>query len=319
MFFRTHRIEEHKKQNTNVKLLTSKKMKKVTSIILILLSPILLLAQEAEKPDSTLGWHYKGNGTLSFSQVSFSNWAAGGENSVSLNGLAIASANYKSKNYIWDNNIILAYGLLKQGDKDFRKTTDKIELATKYGYRAIKNWYYSGLLSFMSQFAEGYDYDDDAGTKTLVSSFMAPAYLNIAVGMDYKPSKSFSLFIGPISGRTTFVIDTALSVKYGLEANKTTRNEFGGTVKVGVNKDIVKNVNMASQLTLFSNYMENPQNIDVDWQILFTMKINKFLSANLNFQFIYDDDILITDKDGNTGPRLQMKELFGLGLTYKIE
>jgi len=293
-------------------------MKKIFSIIIIFFSPVLLFAQETEEQDSTLGWTYTGTGTLSFSQVSFSNWAAGGENSVSFNGLAIAGANYKSKSFIWDNNIILAYGLLKQGKKDFRKTTDKIELSTKFGLHAVKNWYYSALVGFKTQFNKGYEYDDDAGTQTLVSDFLAPGYLNLAIGMDYKPSKAFSLFIGPISGRTTFVTDTTLSVKYGVDANKTIRNEFGGTVKAAVNKDIVKNVNLTSQLTLFSNYTENPQNIDVDWQILFTMKVNKFLSANLNFQFIYDDDIMITDKDGNTGPRLQIKELFGLGLTYKL-
>jgi len=293
-------------------------MKKIFSIILIVLSPIFLFAQEDEKPDSTLGWTYSGTGALNFSQVTFTNWAAGGENSVSMNGLAIAGASYKSKSYIWDNNIILGYGMQKIGKQDFRKTTDKIELSTKFGHHAVKNWYYSTLLSFKSQFDKGYEYDDDAGTQTFVSDFMAPAYLSIALGMDYKPSKSFSLFVGPVSGRTTFVNDTVLSVKYGVDANETIRNEFGGTVKAGLNKDIIKNVNLASQLTLFSNYMENPQNIDIDLQVLFTFKVNKFLSANLNFQFIYDDDILITDEDGNIGPRLQMKELFGLGLTYKL-
>ncbi|MEN8121384.1 MAG: DUF3078 domain-containing protein [Bacteroidota bacterium] len=295
-------------------------MKKIFSIILIVLSPVHLLAQETEKPDSTLGWTYTGTGTLSFSQVSFTNWAAGGENSVSLNALAIAGADYKSKSFIWENDIILGYGLLKQGDQEFRKTTDKIELSSKFGYHAIKNWYYSALVGFKSQFSKGYEYDDNAGTKTLVSDFLAPGYLNLAIGMNYKPSKEFTLFIGPISGRTTFVTDTTLSTKYGVDANETIRNEFGGTIKADVNKDIVKNVNLASQLTLFSNYMENPQNIDVDWQILFTMKVNKFLSANINFQFIYDDDILIADKeDGRLKPMLQMKQLFGLGLTYKFK
>ncbi|RLD67549.1 MAG: hypothetical protein DRI95_04645 [Bacteroidetes bacterium] len=294
-------------------------MKKIFNIILFVLSPILLLAQETEEPDSTLGWTYTGTGTLSFSQVSFTNWAAGGDNSVSLNGLAFAGADYKSESFIWENDIIMAYGLLKQGEQEFRKTTDKIELSTKFGYHAAKNWYYSALVGFKSQFSKGYEYDDDAGTQTLVSDFLAPGYLNIAMGMNYKPSQAFTLFLGPISGRATIVTDTTLSTRYGVDANETIRNEFGGTIKAGLNKDIVKNVNLASQLTLFSNYMENPQNIDVDWQILFTMKVNKFLSANINFQFIYDDDIIITDKDGNTGPRLQMKQLFGLGLTYKLE
>ncbi len=293
-------------------------MKKMLNLLLVILTPVLLFAQEDSKQDSTLGWAYTGTGTLSFSQVAFTNWAAGGENSISLNGMAIMGANYKSESIIWENILILAYGNQKLSDQDFRKTTDRLDFSTKFGYHAIKSWYYSGLIGFKSQFDKGYEYDDDLGTKTLVSDFMTPAYLNIALGMNYKPSKVFTMFIGPVSGRTTFVNDTTLSVKYGVEPNETIRNEFGGTFKALVNKDIVKNVNLASQLTLFSNYMENPQNIDIDWQILFTMKINKFLAANLNFQFIYDDDILVTDKDGNIGSRLQMKQLFGLGLTYKL-
>ena len=294
-------------------------MKKVFSIILIILSPMLLLAQTDEKPDSTLGWHYSGTGTLSFSQVAFTNWAAGGENSVSSNILAIVGADYKSSTMIWENLGIFGYGTQKIGDQEFRKTTDKIDLSTKYGYLAVKNWYYSALLGFKSQFDKGYEYDDDLGTKTLVSQFLAPGYLNMAIGMNYKPSKIFTLFLGVISGRTTIVNDTTLSVRYGLKPLETTRNEFGGTVKALVNKDIVKNVNLASQITLFSNYMEKPQNVDVDCQVLLTFKINKFLTSNINFQFIYDDDIIITDKDGNVGPRLQIKELFGLGLTYKFK
>jgi hypothetical protein len=294
-------------------------MKKIIYIIILsLIIPKFITAQEEAKKDSTLGWHYRSAGSLSFTQSSFSNWAAGGENSVAMSGMLIAGANYKSSEYIWENGIILAYGSQKQGDKEFRKTTDKLELSTKYGYRAVNNWYYSAMASFLTQFDKGYEYDDNAGTKTLIANFLSPAYLNIAIGMNYKPSKAFSLFIGPLSGRITIVNDTILSTNYGLKANETTRNEFGGSVKANFNYDILKNVNLVSLLTLFSNYNDNPQNIDVDWQMLFTMKINKYLSATLNLQFIYDDDIIIADKDGNAGPRLQVKELFGLGLAYKF-
>ena len=280
--------------------------------------PVMLTAQENAQKDSTLGWHFFNTGTLSFTQSSFTNWATGGENSLAMNGMVLSGFNYKSNEYIWDNGLLMAYGMQKQGDKELRKTTDKLEFNSKYGYHAIKNWYYSALVGFMTQFDRGYKYDDDAGTKTLISNFMAPAYINIALGMNYKPSKEFSLFIGPLSGRTTVVNDTSLSINYGLDPGDKTRNEFGGSVKANLNKNIMKNVNLVSQLVLFSNYVENPQNIDVDLQMLFTMKINKFLTATLNLQFIYDDDIMITDTDGNTGPRLQVKEIFGLGLSYKI-
>ncbi|OQY00592.1 MAG: hypothetical protein B6I20_08520 [Bacteroidetes bacterium 4572_117] len=293
-------------------------MKKFIFLFIVLVSPLLILAQETEKTDSTLGWNYTGVGTLSFSQVAFTNWAAGGENSLALNGLAIAGADLKTKAYIWENDIILNYGMQKQGEQEFRKSTDKIEFSTKFGYHAVKNWYYSGLLGFKTQFSKGYEYNDNA-EKTLVSDLMSPGYLNIAIGMNYKPSKEFTLFVGPISGRTTFVSDTILSVKYGVEAHETIRNEFGGIIKASLKKDVMKNVNLTSQLSMFSNYVENPQNIDVDLQVIITMKVNKYLSANLHFQFLYDDDIMIADENGYNRPALQVKELFGLGITYKLK
>ena len=278
-------------------------------------------SQDKETPDSTLGWRYTGVGTITFSQVHFENWAAGGENSYSLNGLFAASADYKTEKMIWDNDLGIAYGFLNQNNTENRKTDDNLEISSNFGYKAINKWYYSALLSFKSQFSEGYEYDDDAGTKTKLSKFMAPGYLNIALGMNYVPNKNFSLFIGPISGKSTYVKDDTLSHygAFGVEIDKTVRNEFGGLVKVAFTKDILKNVNLISKAEFFSNYSENPENIDIDLQMLFTLKVNKFLSTNISFHLKYDDDIKTTDDTGMiTGPKVQFKELFGLGVTYKF-
>ncbi len=278
-------------------------------------------AQDKEVQDTTLGWKLSGVTSLTFSQVHFENWSSGGENSYSLNGLLAASADYKTKKMLWDNDINIAYGFMNQNDKDNRKTDDNLEISSKFGYKAVNKWYYSALLGFKTQFAEGFDYDDDAGTRTLISKFMAPAYLNIALGMNYAPNKAFSLFIGPVSGKTTFVKDDTLSHygAFGVEIDKTVKNEFGGTVKASLQKDIFKNVNLISKLELFSNYMENPGNIDVDLQLLLTLKVNKFLSTNINLHLIYDDDITTVDDLGDiAGPKLQFKELIGVGLTLKF-
>ncbi|MFN8254848.1 MAG: DUF3078 domain-containing protein [Bacteroidales bacterium] len=294
-------------------------MKKTITTLLILTFALRIMAQD-QKIDSTLGWFFPAVINFSVSQVSFSNWSAGGEPSYSINGLVISSANYKSKMATWDNNLILAYGLMKQGIKEIRKTDDNIEFSSKFGYKAINNWYYSGLVQFKSQFSDGYKYDDAADTKTLLSTFMAPAYLNLALGMNYSPSKVFNLFIGPISGKSTFVMDDTLSNAgaFGVEKGKNVRNEFGGNIKAVLNKDIMKNVNLLSKLELFSNYIDNPQNIDIDWQLLINMKVNKWLSASINLHEIYDDDVKTIENNQTQGPKLQFKEVFGIGLNLKF-
>ncbi|MBN1252368.1 MAG: DUF3078 domain-containing protein [Bacteroidales bacterium] len=292
-----------------------------SAIVFFTIININSFSQENEVPDSTLGWKFNGIGSFTFSQVSFSNWAAGGENSVSLNGLFAVSYDYKAKNLMWDNDLGVAYGFLNQNNTDNRKTDDNLEISSKFSYKAINKWYYSSLVSFKSQFAEGFEYDDVAKTRNKISEFMAPGYLNIAIGMNYAPNKDFSLFIGPLSGKSTFVRDDTLSFygAYGVEPGETVRYEFGGTLKAAYSKDIFKNVNLISKLELFSNYNENLGNIDVDLQMLITLKVNKFLSTNISMHMIYDDDIKNTNDEGNiTGPKLQFKEIFGVGITYKF-
>jgi len=292
-------------------------MKKILVLLSVCCFAFSMKAQD-QAVDSTLGWKYPTVLNIAVSQTSFSNWASGGENSYAINGLLLLNANYKSSMSIWTNNFVLGYGLMKQGDKEVRKTDDKIELSSKFGYKAINKWYYSGLLQFKTQFADGFKYDDAAGTKSKLSTFMSPGYLNIAIGMDYVPSKIFSLFVGPLSGKSTFVMDQQLAnaKAYGVDSAKHVRNEFGGSLKAVFNKDIMKNVNLSSKLEMFSNYIHNPQNIDIDWQILLNMKINKYLAASISLQMLYDDDIKTFDGLIEHGAKVQFKEVFGIGLNY---
>jgi hypothetical protein len=294
-------------------------MKKTILLIVTGIFALNLMAQD-QPVDSTIGWKYPTILNIALSQTSFTNWASGGENSYAINGLLNLNGNYKSKMAMWENNLTLAYGLMKQGEKEVRKTDDKMEFSSKSGYKAVSNWYYSGLVQFKTQFTDGFKYDDAAGTKSKLSTFMAPGYLNIAIGMDYVPSKVFSLFIGPLSGKSTFVMDQELSnaKAFGVDSAKHVRNEFGGSIKAIFNKDIMKNVNLSSKLELFSNYVKNPQNIDVDWQLLLNMKVNKYLSASISLQTMYDDDIKTFEGLIQHGAKVQFKEVFGIGLNYKF-
>ena len=290
-------------------------MRKILSILVIALLSITLAYSQDEVKD---GWKKGGMGSISFSQVSLTNWAAGGENSVSGNLLFSAFANMTKGEITWDNNFDFAYGILKQGDKSMRKSDDKLELSSKFGKHAFKSWYYSGLFNFRTQLSTGYEYADLPENDVIISNFLAPAYLTVALGMDYKPNDNFSVMISPVAGKVTIVNDTALSVAYGVEQGKTIRNEFGGFVKMSLKKELMENVNFQTKLDLFSNYLNNPQNIDVNWEVLIAMKINKYLTASLSTTLLYDDDINILDAQGNYGPRIQFKEVFGIGLSYNF-
>ncbi|MCF6366081.1 MAG: hypothetical protein L3J35_07750 [Bacteroidales bacterium] len=179
-------------------------------------------------------------------------------------------------------------------------------------------------MNFKTQFEDGYNYPDDS---SVISSFLAPGYLLVAAGIDYKPNKNMSVFFAPLTSKTTIVNNQVLADAgaFGAEPGKNIRNEFGGYLKVAYTKDIATNINLNTKIDLFSNYLNNPQNIDINWEVLISMKVNKYISANISTQFIYDDDIKFQIVDetgmpvfGKFGPRPQFKELLGVGFTFKF-
>lgn len=290
-------------------------MKKI--LILLLLFPVLSFAQE--QADTVKYWKKSGVFTANFSQVSLTNWAAGGQSSMSGVFLLNYLANYKKDSLSWDNYIDMRYGFLKEDKKDLTKSSDKIEFNSKVGYATGGGWNYAASVNFKSQFAPGYNYPRTTGDAS-ISQFLAPAYINLALGMDYK-NEFMTLFLSPATGKFTIVNNDALSAagEFGVEPGKKFRAEFGGSVRFGAKKEIFKNVTAQTKLDLFSNYFHNPQNIDVDWTFLLTMKVNEWLAATLLTQMIYDDDIKILNPDtGKSSPMVQFMEMFGIGLSFKF-
>ena len=292
------------------------------SFILLFLFLISLVVNARDtETDTTKFWGTGGTSSVTFSQVSLKNWAAGGESSYSLNSMINLFAKYKKDKLSWDNTLDFGYGIIKQEGRQVRKTDDKIDIKSKFGYEAASNWYYSGAFSFKTQFAKGFKYNEDQGTRKLISDFMSPAYMLLSLGMDYKPDDGFNMLISPVTGKTTVVLDDTLSQAgaFGVEEGNKVRNEFGGYLKIAYTKDIWDNVTLNTKIDLFSNYLDEPGNVDVNWELLVSMKINEFLSANINTQLIYDDNIQYIDEDGNEhGPRIQFKEVFGVGFSYKF-
>lgn len=285
--------------------------------------------------DTIDGWKFNGMATLNISQVGLTNWAAGGFNSLAINGLINLNLDYKKGPSAWNNTLNLGYGVIRQGrlsdpkSGSFVKTDDKIDLFSKYGRKATEKWYYAGLINFTTQSTAGFSYPNDS---VIISKFMAPAYLLIALGMDYKPNEVFSAFVAPLTAKTTIVNDVVLANEgaYGVEkatfdlagnmltVGKKVRMEYGGYVRLTYKKSFMENVTLTSKLSLFSNYANRPQNIDVNWENLLEFKVNKFISATLSTQLIYDHDIQITDAAGKVGPRTQFKEVLGIGFSYKF-
>lgn len=292
-------------------------LKKLYLIISLLICSGLLSAQE--ETDTIKYWKLNGVSSVNFSQVSLTNWAAGGENSYAFNGILNLSLEYSKDNNDWSNTLDIGYGIQKQGEQNVRKTDDNIDFTSKYGRKVSESFFISALLNFKTQMDEGKKYEKD--TSYVISEFFAPAYLQGALGMEYKPGDVFYVVVSPVAGKLTMVFDDTLSANgsFGVEPGEKTRLEFGGAVTIGVKKEIMKNVTLKSTLGLFSNYLENPQNVDVDWKMSINMKINDYLSANLSTHLIYDDDIKTSDDEGNErGAKVQFKEVFGVGLTYKF-
>lgn len=299
-------------------------MKKLTLTLLAFMVGLAAFAQQTAEADTL--WKYSGTTSLNLSQLSLTNWAAGGDNSISGNALVKLSADYDDGTLNWDNDLILGFGLVRQGGDPTRKNDDQIDLASKFGYKVGEgNWFYSALLGFKTQFAQGYDNPGEED-RTKISNFMAPGYLNFSLGMDYKPNDQFSAMLAPLASKVTFVLDEDVSNieggSFGVAQGESVRGEVGAYIKLVYKNEILKNVTLDTKLDLFSNYLENPQYVDVNWDMLLTFQVNEFLAASLLTQLIYDYDIQFGIDNNGDGEfddyesRVQFKELFGLGLTY---
>jgi hypothetical protein len=294
----------------------------MTRNLLFVFFAFICLNLSAQETQDTSYWKKGGMASLSFSQTSLSNWSGGGDNAISTNVQLNLFANYTKAKNAWDNTLKLEYGLLKQGDAGTRKSIDKIDFVTKYGHQASKKWYYTALLDFKTQFAKGYNYAKNEGESDVkVSNFMAPAYLLLSLGMDYKPNETFSAYLSPVTGKTTIVNDDELSDAgaFGVDTGDKMRYELGALSKLTLKKSIAKNVDLKSTLDLFTAYSDTFGNIDVNWDLMINMKVNEFLTASINTTLVYDDDVEYVNKEGvNKGVKVQFKEILGIGLSYKF-
>ncbi|MBL0014636.1 MAG: DUF3078 domain-containing protein [Flavobacterium sp.] len=260
------------------------------------------------------GWKRKGNLIFLFNQSNFNNWLAGGENNMSGNLGVNYDFNYKKNNLTWDNKVIASYGLLQTKNSDFaKKTDDRFEFNSVLGKKAVGYWYYSLFLNFRTQFAKGYVYGKDANGKETREEFtniFSPGYLTLGPGMFWKKSDNLKVNLAPLTSKITFVDrDFTLPEKayFGVEEGRSSRYELGFYTSAYYKLDLMTNVSMENTLNMYSNYLEDPQNVDLDYTLAVVMRINRYLTTNLVVQTIYDD---------NAFNGFQTRQIFGLAANY---
>lgn len=280
-------------------------MKKIilsSAFLLILLS---VNAQEIVK-DSTKLWTKKGTFTLLLNQSAFNKeWLAGGTSNIAGNFDINYDFNYKKEGVVWDNKLIVAYGLTKIKDAErTAKTDDRLELNSLWGKKASGDWYYSVFFNFKTQMDAGLDKD-----AVRLSHFFSPAYFQFGPGMLWKKNDNVSINFAPATAKMIFVHShfTKFAPSFGVKQGDTSRFEFGASISGYYKVNVMTNVSIENRLNLYSNYIENPQKIDIDYQMSLVMKINKYLSANVALQAIYDD---------NSVKAVQVREVFGLGVNF---
>jgi len=272
-------------------------------------------------PNDTIPQIWKTGGlyNLNFTQAALSNWAAGGDKSaLSLSTLLSVYAFYKEGKNSWDNTLDLAYGLVQSTSLGTRKASDRIDLVSKYGYDVGKHWYVSTLFNFRSQFAPGYNYPDN-NTRVKTSQFLAPAYVLLSLGMDYKPKDNFSLFLSPATARWVIVRDDSLAAvaSYGVDSGKHSRFQLGAFASINYSAALSKTSAYKTKLDLFTDYLHHAGNVAIYWTNILDVKVTRLISMNLTVNMIYDNDIKSVNSDGTVGgPKPQIQEVLGIGLSY---
>ena len=289
-----------------------------------------------ELPDTISYWSKENKVGLDISQITFVNWNAGGNNSISglVKGQFIRT--YTKENIHWKNELIMRYGINKQESQEVRKTDDQFAFNSTFGYKrdTISNWYYAGKFNFNTQFANGYAYPN---VDLAISRPFAPAYVFLGIGAEYsRKDLNLNFYLSPLTQKTTMVFDQRLSNQGAFGVEKAVYDEFGTLIREGKNirnetgilvtnqwkREIFENINFENRIALYTDYINNFGNIDIDWQIQLDLTVNQYVKANIGTHLVYDDDIKSKQEEGGVqvvkGPKIQLKQLLGLGVVYQF-
>jgi len=305
-------------------------MKNLFVFALAMLATVSVYAQDegAGEEEIPSYWTKTASFGLNITNVGLTNWAGGGKSSLAIAGLVKANATYSKEQITWVSTFEAGYGLLRQED-DFnvlqlRKSDDRLILTSKWSKDFGESpWAFTALADFRTQMTDGFEYFYDENNvlqENVISRLMAPGYLTVALGGEYKPNDNFYAMASPVSGKVTFVMDDDLSNigAFGVDTGKTIRTELGAIFNMRWAWNIAENVNYETKLNLFQAYRSGAM-VDVMWDNLIEMKVNDYITTTFSTQLIYDEDVLIfSDKDGLTKERVQFKHVLNVGFLFTI-
>ena len=289
-------------------------------LIICILFAIGFQGQEQEVDSTKLeGWKKSGLTSLIVNQTAFSNWVSGGENSIAATLSVDYNINYYKNGWSWDTKIIGSFGINKNSDsKYFKKIDDRIEINSLIGKKFIEKFSFSSFLNFKTQFAKGFKYSnpsEDIEIKEETTRFLSPAYLQIGVGVYWKENNSLWVNMAPITGRLIlaskkFTDNLENGEEYfGIPKGEISRFELGASISAFYKFEVIENIQLEQRINLYSDYLEQAENIDIDYTITAFMKINDYLSTNLIIQCLYDENAI---------KKVQLREVFGLAINLNL-
>lgn len=271
----------------------------------------------------TLPWKLKASLGAGLTQVSLNNWSGGGQNTVTIRGLVLASADYADGAFSWDNDADLGYSLTKLGSQEFRKNDDRIIITSKASLKQNESLRYTALMDFRTQFAVGYNFDRrdpaDSTQFLVISNFLAPAYLTAALGAEWTPLPQLRMLISPLSSRSILVMDDALSAQgaYGVDPGTNFKTDMGALINATIDWEVFENVQWKSRFNAFCRYTA-PDLWIVTVENAFLMKVNSFLNVGLLTDLFYDDRVPVVRDDGTRGPATQVRNQLVVNFVYNL-
>ena len=257
-------------------------------------------------------WFYKANALGQFSQNYISpNWYQGGSSNIAVLGILAGKLNYDNKKSIqWENIAEWRMGFNSvEGDTIRMLSTndDVFKINSKLGVKAGGKWFYSGSVDFSTQFFRSYK---GVNSMALKASFLTPIRLNIGVGLDYKYKKIFSLLLSPVSYKYIYVNDTIRLNQnlFGVKKGQNYLSEVGSSFKAVLSYPLTHEIQLDSKLSFYTNY----EKVEIDWELVCNMTINRFMSTRISFNPRYDNTI-IGEKAG-----IQFKQLLSVGFSHKF-
>lgn len=310
----------------------------LTSLLAVVqsLSSYSQVIQVQKQIDTTGHWSKKNNIGFDLNEIAFVNWSAGGNSSVSGIVRGNFTRIFSNTNMKWHNELIIRYGVNKQDGIALRKTDDAFMLNSTFGYKKdpVSNWYHSAKFNFNTQFSNGYAYPS---TELAISKPFAPAYTFLGVGAEYSnKKKKITVYISPFTMKNTLVLDQRLANQGAFGVKKATYDSDGNLLNMGektktelgflvtsfYRKEIFKNITLENRLSCYSDYINKFGNIDFDWQFQLDLVVNEYVKATIGSHLLYDDDIKskkeVDGKQVIAGPKIQLKQLLGVGLSYSF-